>query len=63
MNGEPEHSSTNGKMPVIDVEELIGTTFNLPDANGKEEKLEIVEALCDHENNCMRDSKHTKFHV
>ena len=54
-NGEPEYSSMNGKMPVIDVEDLVGMTFNRPDANDKEEKMEIVEALRNHENNLMRD--------
>ena len=31
-------------MPAIDVEDLVGMTFNLPYTNGKDEKMEIVIA-------------------
>ena len=50
-------------MAIIDVEELVGRTYNLPDKDGKDSNATIIEAIRDHQDKAHNDSTHTKFRV
>ena len=48
-------------MAIIDVEDLVGTRFNLPDDDGNPRDAEILEAILEHDSKTQKDSTHTKF--
>ena len=50
-------------MAIIDVEDLVGRTFNLPDKDCKEDQVTIVEAIKDHEAKTRNNSTNTKLRV
>jgi hypothetical protein len=56
-NGEPL------PMTIIDVDDLIGKTFKLPDDNGILQPATVIEAIHDHQSHVKEASAHTKFRV
>ena len=50
-------------MAIIDVEDLVGKTFPIPDENGILQPSTIIEAITNHEDNTSKHSTHTKFRV
>ena len=55
------HGEQHGPMAIVDVEDLIGTHFNLPANDGKPRDDEMVEATLDHADGVNNDSTLTKF--
>ena len=50
-------------MALIDVDDLIGRTFQTPDSKGINQEKTIVEVLKDHENSTLNDPEHIRFRV
>ncbi len=58
-----DNEESSPHMAIIDVEDLVGRTFQLPDNNGKPSKTTIIEAIQGHETDKEKSSTHTKFCV
>ena len=50
-------------MAIIDVEDLVGSTFPMPNSSGKQCETTIVEAIRYHEDRAKNSSEHVKFKV
>ena len=50
-------------MALIDVEDLIGKTFNMENNNSEPSEVTIVDAIKNHQDNIQTDSTHTKFRI
>ena len=50
-------------MAFIDVEDLIGKSFDLSKDDGTTSKITVVDAIKNHEENTKQSSIHTKFRI
>ena len=50
-------------MAFIDVEDLIGKSFDLSQDDGTTSKITVVDAIKNHEENTKQSSIHTKFKI
>ena len=50
-------------MAFIDVEDLIGKSFDLSESDGSTSKITVVDAIKNHEENTKQSSVHTKFKI
>ena len=50
-------------MAIIDVEDLIGKTFNLPSDDNQPSTATIIEAIKSHEDDTKCHSTHTQFQI
>ena len=62
MNSQTNEESTR-KKGLVDPEELVGFTFDMPDKHGNLQATTIVKAIGEHQKQIFDSSKHKKFKV